>query len=139
MVSWLSKKRRFDFKPVVISAIIFGSYYVLENAEDGILFSKPVIYAQIGDMDITSGHINLYGNNQFYAVKRYIEWKDAFKGTYQLDNDTLILKRDDLTKVTKGLFTNCYIFNKTRDSLLPCQSGFNKLAIISKTQKQLRP
>ncbi len=113
----IRKKIKFDFAPLIIITLFVSVFFIFINSENDKFWTKTTLTGQIDEGDLRAAQIQLYSNNTFAIRISYIDWNCTYQGDYKINNDTLFLKRDDLTELTNNEFDSKYKFSY-RDSLL---------------------
>ena len=75
--------------------------------------------------------ITLNENNSFIIKIQEIEWACYKKGDYEIKDNILTLKKDNLIQETDSLFTYKYKIDLKNKVLIPLEKGFNTITIQS--------
>lgn len=124
-------KRKVDYKVfIIISIILIYNYLEFKlpnNNKDAVL---------IGLLDNSNNDriITLNQNNSFVIKIQEIEWACYKKGDYEIKDNILTLKKDNLIPETDSLFTYKYKIDLKNKVLIPLEKGFKKITIQSKNK-----
>lgn len=125
----IRKKIKFDFTPLIILTSFFLVFFIFINSESDKFWTKTVLTGQIDEGDLRAAHIQLYSNNTFSASISYVDWSCTYQGDYKINNDTLFLKRDDLSELTNNVFDTKYKFSDQDSLLIPVDKKFKMVKI----------
>lgn len=115
----IRKKIRFDFLPLIIITVFLSVFFILINSETDKFWTKTTLTGQTDEGDLRKAQIQLYSNNSFSVRISYVDWSCTYQGDYKINNDTLFLKRDDLTELTNSVFDTKYKFSYQDSLLIP--------------------
>jgi hypothetical protein len=123
-------KTKFDFIPLTL-AIFFGfMWYFLVCHSAKKFWTKEVV---VGVVEIEStpksGTLILFENGSFGAVFHHADYSCTYQGNYKINDNRLILERNDLAELTDKIFTDEYLVNRSDSILKPLKEGFNEIRI----------
>lgn len=121
-------KRKFDYKVFIIISIIFIYNYLQFNRIDD---NKDAILIGSVDKFERNKQITLNENKSFIIKIQEIEWACYKKGDYEIKENILTLKKDNLIQETDSLFTYKYKIDLKNKVLIPLEKGFNTITIQS--------
>ena len=121
-------KRKFDYKVFIIISIIFICNYLQFNRIDD---NKDAVLIGSVDKFERNKQITLNENKSFIIKIQEIEWACYKKGDYEIKENILTLKKDNLIQETDSLFTYKYKIDLKNKVLIPLEKGFNIITIQS--------
>ncbi|TRX22072.1 hypothetical protein [Flavobacterium franklandianum] len=68
-------------------------------------------------------------NESFVITIKEVEWTCYKKGNYEIKDNILTLKKDNLIQETDSLFTYKYKTDSKKKVLIPLEKGFNTITI----------
>ena len=77
-----------------------------------------------------SGTLVLFQNGTFEAKYHRADYSCTYQGDYEILNNSLDLKRTDLTILTDSTFTTGYSLNRKDSILIPIEKGFYSIRIV---------
>lgn len=131
VVRLIRKKIRFDFLPLIIITVFFSVFFIFINSETDKFWTKTTLTGQTDEGDLRAAQIQLYSNNSFSVRISYVDWSCTYQGDYKINNDTLFLKRDDLTELTNNVFDTKYKFSYQDSLLIPIDKKCKKIKILT--------
>nr|WP_322626181.1 hypothetical protein [uncultured Flavobacterium sp.] len=124
------KKGTLSRYPLVVFLIVCLSGILVSLGTYGKFWTS--VYAE-GEINYSQYHkegaLVLFKNGSFQVRLMAPCWARAYSGDYEIKNDTLILLRPDLIKITDGSFCNKYKMNARHSLLTPLQKGFPEVPI----------
>jgi len=124
------KKKKIDFVLIIIFLFFISATTILLNLENKKFWSHIVMEGIVLDDNFNSGKIILYKNGTFAATHRRIDYSCTYQGNYDLKNDILVLRRENLSELTTYLFTNEYILSKKDSIFQPIDGNYALIQII---------
>lgn len=119
------KTAKFEVVPIFIFAFFSLSLVLLMKLNHEKFWVKSIWEGSIQFEDKPqNGVLFLFKNNTFEATNNYADFSCTYVGNYEIKNDTLHLKRDNIITETDSLFTNWYLFNDENQELLPINKSF---------------
>lgn len=135
VVKFIRHKQRFHVVPLVIVLVLGIIGYALFKSNDKKFWTTKVLTGTIESTKYSQkGSLTLYRNLSFSATCLELEYKCTFQGSYQLNGDTLKLKKNNLSELTDTLFTTSYILSKDSGALTPIDGNFKKVLIREITE-----
>ena len=124
----MTQKKKVDYKVLIIISIVFIYNYLQFNIPDN---NKDAVL--IGQLDNFNNDriITLNKNISFVIKIQELEWACYKKGDYEIKDNILTLKKDNLIQETDSLFTYKYKINLKNKVLIPLEKGFNTITIES--------
>lgn len=125
-------KRKIDSKIYIIISIVI----LLNLLFITLQFNKTddnkdaVLIGHIDNFE-NNKQITLNENNSFVIKIQEIEWACYKKGDYEIKDNILTLKKDNLIPDTDSLFTYKYKIDLKNKVLIPFEKGFNTITIQS--------
>lgn len=124
-------KQKFDFIPTFIFIFFSLTLYGLIKNDHNKFWSKQTLIGRIeNEHETTNGILKLYENGTFEVTMRYVDYSCTHIGDYEINNDTINLKRKDLENETKRYFTTKYIILKKEERMKPLNREFKEIEII---------
>ncbi|MBX9807744.1 MAG: hypothetical protein K2X95_08090 [Flavobacteriaceae bacterium] len=121
-------KRKFDYKVFIIISIVFIYNYLQFNIPDN---NKDTVLIGLLDNSNNDRKITLKENKSFVIKIQELEWSCYKKGDYEIEDNILTLKKDNLIPETDSLFTYKYKIDLKNKVLIPLEKGFNTITIKS--------
>ncbi|QBN20127.1 hypothetical protein [Flavobacterium nackdongense] len=124
-------KRKFDYKIYIIILIVFllNLFFITQPLDESENNKDAVL---IGYVDhFYDKQITLNENESFVITIKQVEWTCYKKGNYEIKDNILTLKKDNLIQETDSLFTYKYKIDLKNKVLIPLEKGFNKITIQS--------
>jgi hypothetical protein len=121
-------KRKFDYKVFIIISIIFIYNYLQFNRIDD---NKDAVLIGLLDNSNNDRILTLNENENFVIKIQELEWYCYKKGDYEIKDNILTLKKDNLIPETDSLFTYKYKIDLKNKVLIPLEKGFNNITIQS--------
>ena len=123
-------KSKFDFIPLILTLVIGISFYLIQDQEESKFWTKKILSGRI-EVESTprSGELRLYKNGTFSTTLYSADYSCTFQGDYELNDDRLKLKREDLSELTSKVFTTEYIINEKNKTLNPIDKNFGIITI----------
>ena len=129
------RKENFDFIPLIITLFFGVIWYFLVDMTDKKFWTEKSLVSFV-EMEGTpnSGTLVLFENGSFGASYHRADYSCTYQGNYEIIDDRLTLKRNDLNELTHKVFTTEYLINR-RDSILkPMKDGFKEIKILKMTE-----
>ncbi len=124
------KKKKFDFIPLILTLGFGISFFVIfENKEHKFWTNQTLAGMVLKDGTPKSGALRLYENGSFAATYYHADYSCTFQGDYELNQNRLVLKRDDLVTQTDSLFATEYLLIRKDSMLKPTNENFEKIDI----------
>lgn len=117
---------------LIISTVILLNLFSIT-----LQFNKPddkedaLIIGSVDNFD-RDKQIILNENRSFIIMIKEVEWTCYKNGDYEIKDNILTLKKDNLTQETDSLFTYKYKIDLKNKVLIPLEKGFNTITIQSK-------
>ena len=129
------RKEKFDFIPIIL-VLIFGTiwYFIIDMPDKKFWTEKSLV----GFIEIEgtpkSGTLELFKNGSFGASYHRADYSCTYQGNYEIIDNRLILKRNNLTELTDKVFTTEYLINRKDSILKPMENGFMEIGISKITE-----
>lgn len=115
--NYFKKKVSFNYSPVITTFIVGIIVFLAFNSS---IFESSTLYYATTYKHNT---LTLRNDNSFTLKLKELEWNCYYKGKYKLKNDTLFLLRSDIQNITNNLFTDKYLFDKSKKILFPIDNN----------------
>jgi len=126
LVRTMKKKIKFDYIPCVFLCVFIAINLLSFQFKNDKFWTETILIGNVVlDEDLFSGErLILYKNKTFSVKTKYPEYSCTYQGKYSIKQDTLILKRNDLSKLTDNLFCTKYLIRQTDSTLIPIEKGY---------------
>ena len=127
LVRTMKKKIKFDYIPCVFLCVFIAINLLSFQFKNDKFWTETILIGNVVlDEDLFSNEqLILYKNKTFSIKTQYIASNCTRQGKYSIKQDTLILKRNDLSKLTDNLFCTKYLIRQTDSTLIPIEKGYN--------------
>jgi hypothetical protein len=128
-------KSKIDYKVFVIISIIIllNLIFLILSPIDTVGNKEAVLKGSVDNIE-RNKQITFNKNKSFIIELHEIEWTCYKKGDYEIKDNILTLKKDNLIKETNSLFTYKYRIELKNRILIPLEKGFNTITIDSTNQ-----
>ena len=126
LIRTIKNKVKFDYIPCIFLIVFIAVNFLSFQIKTEKFWTKPILtgYVVLGEDLFSAEHLILYENKTFAIKKRQPEFTCTYQGKYSIKQDTLILKRDDLSELTNKLFCNKYLIHQIDSTLIPLENGY---------------
>lgn len=122
------KENKYDPKIYWIVLITIVLNFTIKPAIEVISNKKLFLVGTIDNIG-RNKQISLNDNNSFNIELQEVEWTCYKKGKYEIKENILILKKDNLIQETDSFFTYKYKIDLKKKILIPLERGFNTITI----------
>ena len=131
LVKLWKKKQKFDFIPLFIVLAIGILFYFQNGLKNKKFWTEKTLSGRI-EIESTpkSGLLRLYENGTFGATLYSADYSCTFQGKYELTDNRLNLKREDLAELTEDVFTTEYTIDKKNKTIKPINKKFGLIEIM---------
>lgn len=130
LIRFWRKKRRFDLIPLAIVLVVGLLCYVHQGLKNKKFWTEKTLAGGIEVQSTPrSGYLHLYKNGTFGATFNSADYSCTFQGKYELNGNSLTLKRPELGELTEGTFTTEYLIDREKKTITPADKNFGVLVI----------
>lgn len=125
----IKKKRDFDNGNLIIfgAFILLFVFFIMINR--GEFRKNTIIEGRLEVGFLTDEQLVLNKDNTFLVILPGVAYSCTYFGSYVINNDTLMLQREELPIITNGLFATKYLICKSDSLLIPFDNSFEKIRI----------
>lgn len=124
-----SYKKKFDYKMIILFIITAVLNYNINSISDAITNSQLKMRGVFED-GYHSNDILLFNDGTFKMQIREIEWSCYYYGNYTIENEILILEKDNLQQDSNNSLTNKYTIDLEAKKLIPFDSKFKNIQLV---------
>ena len=126
LVRNIKYKIKFDYIPCVCLVVFAGICFLSFQIENEKFWTKEILIGQVElDSDLFSAEqLILYENKTFSIKSPNILGSCTYQGKYAINQDTLILKRNNLPELTNKLFCIKYLIQQSDSVLIPIDKDY---------------
>lgn len=129
LIKTFKRKRKFDYVILLFFGIFLTTNFLLLKIENKKFWTKTLLIGQIEVGDLRVPQLKLYDNQTFSASTSYADYSCTYQGDYLIENDTLILKRNELSELTNQLFFTKYLISISDSLLKPIDHEYRNIKI----------
>lgn len=126
-------KKKFDYKILIIFMVTIFSNYNINSFSDYITNGKLKMKG-VYEEGYHSNEILFFKDGTFKMKMTEIEWSCYYYGNYSIKNNLLMLEKANLIVDSDNTLTNKYLIDLKAKKLIPVDSTFKSIQLVSNNQ-----